>query len=107
MSKYRTSANVDLQDKGTYPNIEDLFHEDSVEVPAHLLRRSSPPASNVTFSPEMFFSQTWHESEVEAIWKKTWQVACWVNEIPSPGDYCTYEIENQSIVIVRGKDSQI
>lgn len=39
--------------------------------------------------------------EYERLWKKTWQVAARLDEIPEPGDYTVYEIGDQSIMLVR------
>jgi phenylpropionate dioxygenase-like ring-hydroxylating dioxygenase large terminal subunit len=44
--------------------------------------------------------------EHEKLWQKVWQAAARVDEIPLHNDYCTYEIGDQSILIVR-IDSQV
>ena len=41
--------------------------------------------------------------EWEHIWKKYWLFAGTTAEIPKPGDYFTYSIQNDSIIIIRGK----
>ena len=42
-----------------------------------------------------------HELEKEHLWPKVWQIACRLEEIPEVGDYATYEILDDSIVVVR------
>jgi len=39
--------------------------------------------------------------EAELFWPKVWQMACRVDQIPSPGSYTVYDIINESIVVVR------
>jgi nitrite reductase/ring-hydroxylating ferredoxin subunit len=48
-----------------------------------------------------------HELEVERIWKRTWQMACREEDIPSAGDTSVYDIVGISLVIVRGDDNRI
>ncbi|HET6774422.1 MAG TPA: aromatic ring-hydroxylating dioxygenase subunit alpha [Acidimicrobiales bacterium] len=42
--------------------------------------------------------------EAERLWSRTWQMACRLEEIPRPHDYATYEILDQSVVLVRTED---
>lgn len=39
--------------------------------------------------------------EQDKLWLKVWQAAARLDEIPEPGDYTTYEIGDQSVLIVR------
>lgn len=39
--------------------------------------------------------------EFEKLWSRVWQVAARVDEIPAPGDYTTYKIGDQSILVIR------
>ncbi|MCG8314399.1 MAG: aromatic ring-hydroxylating dioxygenase subunit alpha [Pseudomonadales bacterium] len=55
---------------------------------------------------EAFTSKQYAEAEGDRLWAKVWQQAGRVEEIPDVGSYITYEIGNDSILIVRnGKDS--
>lgn len=45
--------------------------------------------------------------EFEKLWSRVWQVAARVDEIPEIGDYTTYKIGDQSILLVRTKDATI
>jgi phenylpropionate dioxygenase-like ring-hydroxylating dioxygenase large terminal subunit len=45
--------------------------------------------------------------EYERLWSRVWQVAARVDEVPETGDYTTYEIGDQSVVIVRVDASTI
>lgn len=39
--------------------------------------------------------------EADRLWKKVWQAAARLDEVPEPGDYTTYDIIDQSVMIVR------
>ncbi|TAK99513.1 MAG: aromatic ring-hydroxylating dioxygenase subunit alpha [Rhodospirillaceae bacterium] len=45
--------------------------------------------------------------EKEHMWPRVWQVACREEELPNVGDYVTYNIMDESIVVVRASDSQL
>ena len=45
--------------------------------------------------------------EYERLWSRVWQVAARLDEVPETGDYATYEIGDQSVVIVRVDQSTI
>jgi len=45
--------------------------------------------------------------EYEKLWNKVWQVAARVDEIPQTGDYTTYTIGDQSILLVRTSENDI
>ena len=47
------------------------------------------------------------EQEKDAIFYKTWQFACHESEIAEKGAYISFEIANQSLFCVRGKDMAI
>lgn len=56
---------------------------------------------------DRFFSQAFHDLEVERIWKKTWQMACREDDIPQVGDYHVYDIAHLSFLVVRSADDEI
>lgn len=58
------------------------------------------PASDY-ISPEFL------QLENERLWPKAWQMACREEEIPKVGDYVTYEIAGESLVVMRVAPNQI
>ncbi|KAF0237956.1 MAG: rieske 2fe2s domain containing [Prolixibacteraceae bacterium] len=52
-------------------------------------------------NPEIF------DFEKEVIWKKSWLFAGFTCEIPNPGDYITYSVIDQPVVIIRGDEGEI
>lgn len=56
------------------------------------------PISIPTFK---YTSTEYYRLEIERIWKKTWQWACRLEQIPEVGDTFIYDICDQSILVVR------
>lgn len=68
------------------------------------MSRSAFPADEVRddFVPkEPYYSPEFAKLEEERLWPYVWQLACRLEEIPNPGDYVTYDIVDDSIVVVR------
>jgi phenylpropionate dioxygenase-like ring-hydroxylating dioxygenase large terminal subunit len=55
----------------------------------------------VTFGVEAYISEDYARAEGDRLWAKVWQHAGRVEEIPEIGNYITYDIGNDSILIVR------
>ena len=55
----------------------------------------------VTYGTEAFLSKDYAEAEKELLWPRVWQMAGRAEDIPNVGDYFTYEIADESILIVR------
>ena len=54
----------------------------------------------------------WRDPEIprlerERLWPRIWHIACREEEIPAVGDYATYEILDESIIVVRVAEDQI
>src|SRR5438876_11392756 len=45
--------------------------------------------------------------EYERLWSRVWQAAARLDEIPETGDYTTYQIGDQSVVVVRVDSSTV
>ena len=58
-------------------------------------------AEPLTFPVEAYVSAEYARAEGDRLWSKVWQHAGRVEEIPNVGDYLTYDIGADSIVIVR------
>ena len=55
----------------------------------------------VTYGTEAFLSADYAEAEKDLLWPKVWQQAGRVEDIPNVGDYFTYDICDDSIIILR------
>ena len=54
-----------------------------------------------------YVSEDFAKREAEHLWKKVWQMACREDEIPKVGDYYTYDIVDQSIIVIRTAPDEI
>ncbi|MEW9854398.1 aromatic ring-hydroxylating oxygenase subunit alpha [Novosphingobium sp. M1R2S20] len=61
----------------------------------------------LTFPAEAYTSRAYAEAEGDRLWSKVWQQAGRVEEIPEPGNYITYNIGHDSILIVRADKETI
>ena len=84
------------------PSVQEVFATDTNPAP-EIMRVESPATgqSDADVSIERYFSKDWHDREVEKVWRKTWQLACRVEEIPNVGDHIVYEIVHDSLIVVR------
>lgn len=99
------SEKIKAPEPGSYYQRE-LDHENR-RIP-DFLREIKPDISGPDTVPiEKYISRDYHEKEIEAVWKKTWQWACREEHIPEPGDTYVYEICGISIAIVRQKSGAI
>jgi len=48
-----------------------------------------------------------YEAEMEAIWRQGWLFAGHTCQIPRPGDYFLYDVEGDSVIILRADDGQV
>ncbi|HTZ69135.1 MAG TPA: Rieske (2Fe-2S) protein, partial [Acetobacteraceae bacterium] len=54
-----------------------------------------------------FISTEFMRLENDRMWPKVWQIACREEEIPNPGDYVTYEIAGEPLIVVRTTPDKI
>ena len=55
----------------------------------------------LTFSVEPYISREYAAAESDKLWPKVWQHAGRVEELPNVGDFLTYDIGEDSILVVR------
>ncbi len=54
-----------------------------------------------------YHDEALYQAELDAIWRAGWLVAGHACQIPEPGDYFTYELAGDSVIVVRGDDGAI
>ena len=55
----------------------------------------------VTIGVDAYLSEDYARAERDKLWRKVWQQVGRVEEIPEVGDYLTYDILDDSIIVVR------
>lgn len=56
---------------------------------------------------EDYVSADFARKERERLWSRAWQMACRAEEIPAVGDYVTYDILDESLIVVRTAPDRI
>jgi phenylpropionate dioxygenase-like ring-hydroxylating dioxygenase large terminal subunit len=79
---------------------------------AEIMKESTPAATEelsepVTIGVEAYMSEAYARAERDKLWAKVWQQAGRVEEIPEVGNFITYDILDDSIVIVRTTPDRI
>lgn len=64
------------------------------------LERTRIPTGRYT-SPEFL------ARELETVWRRTWQMACRSEDVPSAGDYVSYTVADQEWLVVRQPDGSL
>src|SRR5579871_1817375 len=57
--------------------------------------------------PAIYTSPAYLEREARHLWPRAWQVACHEGEVREPGDYVSYEIGRDSIVVLRDQSGTL
>jgi Rieske 2Fe-2S family protein len=56
---------------------------------------------------EFYSSGTVYRAELERIWRRGWLFVAHTCEIPAPGDYVTFSVDADSLIIIRDDDGSI
>jgi Rieske 2Fe-2S family protein len=58
--------------------------------------------------PRQFYhDELLYQAEMEAIWRQDWLFAGHSCQIPTPGEYFLYNVEGDSVIVIRGDDGQV
>jgi phenylpropionate dioxygenase-like ring-hydroxylating dioxygenase large terminal subunit len=68
-------------------------------------RRPLPEAT--TLPPRCYIDPAFHRREVDAILRREWMAVAREDQVPSPGDYLSFELLGEPLVAVRGDDGQV
>ncbi len=83
------------------PSTQDILDRDTREIPRVLREQGYTYVGSDDIPAERYFSQDWHNQEVEKVWKKVWQMACREEEIPEVGDHIVYDNVGMSYIVTR------
>jgi phenylpropionate dioxygenase-like ring-hydroxylating dioxygenase large terminal subunit len=61
----------------------------------------------LTFSVEPYVSQEYARAEGDKLWSKVWQHAGRVEELKNPGDFFTYDIGDESVIVLRNAAGEL
>lgn len=83
------------------PSLQEILASDKVSPPAHMTDESWVDMGSDDVPIDRYFDKTFHDREVEKVWRKTWQWACRLEDIPNIGDHVVYDIVHDSVIVVR------
>ena len=93
---------MDLVTNRPGPSVQEVFANDTNPAPAAMLSESPATGQSTADLPiDRYFSKEWHDREVEQVWRKCWQLACRVEQIPNVGDHIVYNIVHDSLIVAR------
>jgi phenylpropionate dioxygenase-like ring-hydroxylating dioxygenase large terminal subunit len=70
-------------------------------------RAADEPNDPFTVGAEAYISESYARAERDRLWRKVWQQVGRVEEIPEVGDFLTYDILDDSIIVVRAAPDAI
>ena len=80
---------------------QQLLDADTHAVPDVLRWTNNAFIDDADVSVSRYTSREFHELEKEKVWKRVWQMACRLEEIPAVGDWIEYRILDKSVILVR------
>lgn len=70
----------------------------------HLLNKDR---KGLTLPRELYVSEEAFQFDTQVMLKSVWLYACTVAHVKNPGDYFLFELANNSIIIIRGRDNEV
>jgi nitrite reductase/ring-hydroxylating ferredoxin subunit len=89
------------------PSTAEIVAADARPASAFLGEGDVASLGDAELSTDAYTSPDFHRREVDAVWRRCWQVACRADEIPNPGDYTVYDIVEDSVIVARGTDGRL
>ena len=89
------------------PSIQELLDEETVEVPWVMRQERYEFLGDEDVPAERYFSRKFFDLEVEKLWPKVWQLACFEQDIPNVGDTIVYDIVDWSFLVTRTAPDRI
>ncbi|OZC42688.1 hypothetical protein CH289_27235 [Rhodococcus sp. RS1C4] len=96
-----THRPISAENQQSMPTVQGYLKLDRGHIPDALFEQSTHDLGNDPIDKRVYTTREFHEIERDRLWKRVWQTACRENDIPEVGDRITYDIVDQSIVVVR------
>lgn len=75
--------------------------------PAHYQKVRLPALEAETLPTWCYTSQEFYDREIDWMFKKVWNFVGREDEVPNPGDYMTFDLFGEPLIIVRDKGGQV
>jgi len=81
--------------------VQGLLDREHRPVPAALRAASTVDLGDDDIPRDRYTSRSFHDQEMERVWRKVWQMACREEDIPAVGDHVLYEVGDISLIVTR------
>ncbi len=75
--------------------------------PTPLERAPVPDLGTALIPKSRYISRAYAEKEHAHLWNRVWLLAGFLRDLPLPGDYLTYEIGRESVLVVRQASGEV
>lgn len=89
------------------PSVQEILERDTVAAPPTLRDTAYEYLGSDDIPKQRYYSQDFHDLEVDRLWKRVWQVACREEELAEVGDTTVYDVADMSILLVRAAPDEI
>jgi phenylpropionate dioxygenase-like ring-hydroxylating dioxygenase large terminal subunit len=103
VSNWRIESGVQIADG---PSALEILACDNEPLPTLLQRPGDIHPAPRLIPFDRYIENRYVDLEVQHIWRKYWQVACRVEDIPAVGDFMSYDIIDDSYLIVRSGENK-
>jgi phenylpropionate dioxygenase-like ring-hydroxylating dioxygenase large terminal subunit len=89
------------------PRVRDVLAADAKPPPPQMLTESFIDLGGDPLDRSRWVDPAFHHREIERMWRRVWQMACHVSQIPDVGDHLVYDIGDDSLIVIRTAPDQI
>ncbi len=82
-------------------SVQEMMKDERVPPPSYLLEENYTYVGSEALPVERYFSPEFFERENRTVWRKTWQMACRLEDIPNVGDNVLYDVNDDSLIVMR------
>lgn len=75
--------------------------------PARLTAKDMDDEVLSTYPTEAFLSQEYLKAEKKLLWPRIWQMVERETDLPNPGDWMTYNVADESVIVLRRDDGSL
>jgi phenylpropionate dioxygenase-like ring-hydroxylating dioxygenase large terminal subunit len=82
------------------PNVDEMI--------AQIIESDAGPFERaLTSPPAAYRSEALYELEIERILGREWNIVGRAGELPNPGDYFTYTVAEEGIIVLRNREGEV
>src|SRR4051812_9048503 len=90
-----------------YNKLENVMSEITADAQEAVPTTTEELSEPLQIGKEAYLSEEYARAEGDKLWAKVWQQVARVEELPEVGDYLTYDILDDSFIVVRTEPDRI